>query len=158
MDRVDQLCDVCHSDFVRVAVESIQSQSRHQSVSDCAGIAEQVAGCEHRILCMPCTLFVHDQFDAMLRIGFSHHRPMLFDEVLHAVRAPEQFVPLVSRGLERVAIPRGAGVIMKRPAINGIQLIWSLLSGAGKKAASPADVSSVGSSWNELEFDSEARY
>ena len=85
MDCIDELCHVRHDDLVSMAIEGVQGEPGNDSITDCSRIPEQVTRRQHRILGMPRTPLIHNQFDAMLWIGLTHHGPVLLDETLHPV-------------------------------------------------------------------------
>src|SRR2546426_11563704 len=103
---------------------------------------------------MPCAPLVDRQLDLMLRIALAHDRPMLCHQRLNAVRSMDQLVPLVLCVFERVALSRGAAVVMQPHSVDFVELSRSFLYQLGEKAARPAHVRAVRPGSDEIEFGS----
>src|SRR5579862_127905 len=94
----------------------------------------------------------------MLRVEFSHSRPMLFDKRLHMQRLGEQFVPVGNGKVNCVTFSGSSAVIVHGPSVHRTNQPMVTFSEPREEAPSPIGVSAVWTRTDEREGNAVTRH
>src|SRR5947199_10028993 len=73
---VDQLSCICHPDFLSIVIENVQRNAGNECIAEGRKIGPKVAGIDAGIGFIPCSPFIDDKLELVLRVDLSHQLPV----------------------------------------------------------------------------------
>ena len=92
LEHIYDLRKVCHFYSVAVFVENIQSDTCNQGISHCILLIQESRICAW-FYCVPCTPFINDHTDFLLRIILIHNVSVTLDQCFHKERFVQALIP-----------------------------------------------------------------